>query len=99
MPERLDRVQIALPCDTVTISWDAREQLLERLAALEFGAQVADKFRAVGTSRPVALTTEERELVGTVVVHWLNEVGVGGLPAGIFDLRNELVRESLDDSP
>jgi hypothetical protein len=49
---RID-VQVATPRDVTVISWEEREQLLERLRPLEGAANVVRRFEAVGPSRPV----------------------------------------------
>jgi hypothetical protein len=51
----IDRVRIALSCETVTIPWESRQALLDRLRRVESLTGVVEAFEAVGTSRPVEL--------------------------------------------
>lgn len=55
---------------------------------------IVEAFEAVGTSRPVKLDADGNDLLLLVVARWLEEVSTDGLPAGIFDLRNELVDDA-----
>ena len=86
VPERLDRVTVPVPMGTHTISWDARETLLAKLAqkktvawleqeGLEFGvestaAAIRARFEAVGASRPVELSADERNMLGWLLNSW-----------------------------
>ena len=56
MPERLDRVTIALNGGDVVISWASREALLQRLEEIQEHSRIRLSFTAVGASRPVALS-------------------------------------------
>ena len=60
MGERgIDRVQVALSRQTISIPWESRQSLLERLQGVESMRDVVGTFWAVGTSRPVELTPEQ----------------------------------------
>jgi hypothetical protein len=59
VPERsINRVQVRTPSQTVTLSWDAAQELVARmLAAYPTMHPVVDQFRAVGVSRPLNCST------------------------------------------
>jgi hypothetical protein len=92
-PERLNRVQIVLPRETVEIPWGAREELLERLRTLPSAAGIVAKFLAVGTTQPVTLEQEEKVTLLTALGRWLNDATADRLPRGLYDLRNALIDE------
>ena len=48
MPERLDRVTIALNGGNVAISWAGREALMQRLQEIQESSQIRVSFTAVG---------------------------------------------------
>jgi hypothetical protein len=77
--------------DLTVISWDAREQLLERVRQPEGGEDVARRFQAVGATRPVTLDAAGKALLSTVLEGWLEEVGKDELPYGVSELRNALI--------
>jgi hypothetical protein len=52
---RLDRVHVAVADTLVEITWDEREELIERLRIVTGGDRIVRKFEAVGASRPVPL--------------------------------------------
>ena len=57
-----------------------------------------DAFEAVGTSRPVSLTREDKVGLMEVIQLWADEIeGFGSLPEGISELRNAL-RDDLQDT-
>jgi len=60
MPERFDRVTVNIPDGDVTISWATREVLMGLFAEDESAAGIRARFEAVGASRPVDLTRDER---------------------------------------
>jgi hypothetical protein len=92
---RLDsvHVQLASRPDPVELSWEARDELLERARRLEGHEPVVTAFEAVGASRPVILSRGEKEWLYHLVDHvWIEgeRVNVAELPRGIWDLRNTL---------
>ena len=100
MPERLDRVTIPLSRETITLSWDTRTALLEQMKHLDSCRPIRDAFDAVGATRPVRLTHEQKSTLITVIEHWGSQVRGGlvdGLPEGLFDLRNAL-HDDLHDT-
>ena len=88
----IDRVQIALTRQTITIPWESREALLERLQGVESMRDVVSTFWAVGTSRPGELTPEQKDgLVGAIAA-WADEAGgYSALPDGVAKLWHGLV--------
>ena len=95
MAERgIDQVRIAFS-ETLTIPWDSRQALLERLRGDESLRSVVDAFEAVGVSRPVTLSHEERAELSDAIRVWAHETGgYGALPEGIERLRLALVDEN-----
>jgi hypothetical protein len=61
--------------------------------------QIVEAFRAVGVSRPVELSQEQKGLLIEVIEHWATQVrfGLEGLPEGLRELRNAL-HDDLHDS-
>jgi len=88
----IDRVQIALTREAITIPWESRQALLERLRPLDSMREVIARFWAVGTSRPVTLTPEQAADLLDVLSTWADEVGgYSGLPDGLAELWHALV--------
>jgi hypothetical protein len=89
---RIHRVKVATACDTVEVSWEARQQLLERVRGHEGANDVIARFETVGTTRPVTgLGATGKRLLLAATTEWVDEAGVGGLPAGVWDLRCALI--------
>jgi hypothetical protein len=99
VPERLDRVEVLAgrhPCG-ITISLDAREQLLERLGTDEGIEATVDALRGVDPSRPVPLELADKQLLLNTIEDWIEEVrDYNRLPPGIWDLLNALVDDLHD---
>jgi hypothetical protein len=87
MPERLDNVTIKLNRGTATLPWPSRDALLEKLTHVEHGTSIRDAFEAVGASRPVELTLEQKAKLHGVIDNWID-----GLEGGVDDL-DEGIRE------
>jgi hypothetical protein len=98
VPERLDRVEVlAGRGGSVTISWDAREQLLERLGDIQVNAHTVDAFRSVGASRPVPLELPDKQILSVTIEDWIAELGgYTRLPEGIYELRAALIDDLHD---
>jgi hypothetical protein len=93
-PSRLDHVQVHTADGPITISWDARDQLLERMRHLDTAAPVVRAFEAVGATRPVELYPEGKRLVLDVIETWGRDEGdIERLPDGIPVLRHALADE------
>jgi hypothetical protein len=91
--ERLNqRVRVALSRGDIVFPWDSREELLNQIRHLDSAQPIVAAFEAVGTSRPVVLTTEQKALLIELVEFWGTQTrfGLRGLPEGMFDLRNAL---------
>ena len=81
----------------VTLSelpWESRQELLQRIAEDDSMRSIREAFDAVGTSRPVTLTSEQK---GQVVRldEWSTKVPRGweDLPEGLYDLRCALLHD------
>lgn len=92
MPERLDRIAIALDRIDVVLSWTARTALLDALATLESGRGIRNAFEAVGATRPVTLTLPQKAELLLAIDQWSARSlgGLSALPDGILDLRGAL---------
>jgi hypothetical protein len=98
----IHRVQIALSRGTFELPWSSREALLDELAHQDSMQDIRDAFQAVGTSRPVKLNQAQKMALTLVIEVWGGEVEgglTGGLPEGIFELRNALLDDLHDDPP
>ena len=98
MTERsINRVRVQTPSRTVTLSWEAREDLVARLiAAYPTTHPVVWQFRSVGTSRPLELNDpNDMTFVLAVIDAWALEAGEEELPDGVGELRSAL-RASVD---
>ena len=94
VPERLNRVQVATrTAGTVTISWAARQELLERAHQWTEGAEIQRRFEAVGATRPVELHAPQKESVLRLIERWVSEVGPRNAPDGIVRLRDALLED------
>jgi hypothetical protein len=94
MPERPNRVEVALNRGTAKLRPPSRDALLERLAHVEDGRSIRDAFAAVGASRPVELSREQKAKLHGVIDDWINELrgsgddldeGIRELWAGLYD--------------
>jgi hypothetical protein len=100
MPERLEHVRILLSRGPVTLTWDSRAELLDQMNHLESCRPIRDAFEAVGSSRPVELTRDEKVSLFELIEFWSTQVrdGLSGLPDGIEGLRHAL-QDDLHDIP
>ena len=99
MPERLDRVTIALNRLDVVLGWAARTALLDELARLESGQGIRDAFEAVGATRSVTLTLQQKAELLLAIEQWSDQTpgGLVALPEGISELRNGLHNDLRDE--
>jgi hypothetical protein len=67
---RLERVQIDVAGEIITISWSERDVLLEELAFAPDTKPIRIKFEAVGASRPVELDDEDQARLRTALDDW-----------------------------
>jgi hypothetical protein len=90
---RINQVRIATAAKVVVISWDARQQLLERVQQLHGGADLVKRFEAVGTSQPVKLNRAGKQLALETLYVWTEQVGVDALPEGSTELQYALLND------
>ena len=105
MPERLDRVTVALSRADFVFGWEARQALLERLynaniraGMMTWGASTDDilrAFEAVGATRPVELTRPQRTLLLRVLRTWSEEERWALEPDGRMPEELATLREAL----
>lgn len=88
--DALRNVLISYSRGEVEIEWDARNLLLDRIEGYPTAGEIVSTFRTIGASHPIRLTDEQMPVLLDAVALWLEEVGVTGLPPGIFKLRNAL---------
>ena len=76
----------------MTLRWKSRKALLAELRPIEAMREVVAAFEAVGTSRPVELTTEQKLDLHAVLTGWAQETDGGNmaLPKGIRELSDAL---------
>lgn len=104
MPERLDRVTVALG-RSVTISWDSRQALMARIYDVRGEGSVAliGSFAAVGATRLVELKPEQRPLLLQLLRDWTDDQWAldddDRMPEEVSLLRDELsiLRDALID--
>jgi hypothetical protein len=100
LPERPNnRVKVSLSRGDVVLPWASRTALLDEIRHLDSAKPIVDAFEAVGTSRPVTLTDEQKGTLAELVEFWATQTrdGFEGLPEGLFELRNAL-HDDLHDS-
>ncbi len=93
---RLNRVSVALSRGEVELPWASRDLLLGEIKHLESARTTIDAFEAVGASRPVRLPLEGKGLLVEAINLWSQNVQVGGLPEGVWDLRCALIDDLHD---
>jgi len=95
VPDRLDRVTIALPHANITITWDERDALMRRMQLLQERNLIRNSFQAaVGASRTVQFTDCQRLALQQLLATW----SADGMPGELNDLLNELAKELTDES-
>jgi hypothetical protein len=84
---RLDRVQVDVAGEIITISWHERDVLLEELAVVEGAKSIRERFAAVGASRLVELDAEQRARLRKGLDDWgedrLQPEGIARLHAAL----------------
>jgi hypothetical protein len=92
-----DTVTVCTSRDTVVIPWETRQELVGRLRRLQrfdpAAATAMHAFEQVGPTDPVVLSAEAERVLTEAVDLWLLELGIPGLPEGIWELRGALVDE------
>jgi hypothetical protein len=97
VPERLDRINIALSGGDVTLDWDTREALMRRLEHVRSTTKIRASFEAVGASRPVQLSGPQRTALLVTLEIWASDgAGQEPMPQGLYELRDALLRDLHD---
>jgi hypothetical protein len=78
----IHRVRVQTPSQTVTLPWESAQDFVARcIAAYPTVHPLVDRFRAVGTSRPVDLLDPgDRDFALAVIDVWAADVGDDDLP-------------------
>jgi hypothetical protein len=100
MAERLnERVRVALSRGDVAFPWASRQELLGEIRHVDSAQSIVAAFEAVGTSRPVVFTVEQKALLIELIEFWGNQTrfGLKALSEGMFELRNAL-HDDLHDT-
>ena len=81
MPEHLDVVRFVVGAREIQIAWTLAAELTDRCTRSDnaITREVADRMRAVGATRPVALTSEQLVALLTVLERWEIEAETGRL--------------------
>lgn len=87
MPERPDRVQVAVADEIVENPWHERDELLDRLDTVPGCEIVTQSFCAAGTNQTVDLDVEQQARLRAALDMWndLMPAGVGRLHAALQD--------------
>jgi hypothetical protein len=98
MPERLDRVTVRLRSNDVTLTWAARDALLEKLDNIGIDGDIRQVFEAVGASRPVRLSTPQQTQLLRILESWAAEIPDGFLAQHkpLHALKNTLIDDLHD---
>jgi hypothetical protein len=93
MPERLDRITVSLNGGDLTLSWHTRQELLARLQHINTKSGIRAAFGAVGASRPVELSPNQKVTLQRALVDWADD----GMPSELVELTDALTAELADD--
>jgi len=94
VPDRLDKVTIALERGNIFIDWDTRQALMARLLHVGTRARIRDSFQAVGATSPVELRPGQRAALLQVLDDWFaDDDGSAPMPEELFTLRDALAEE------
>ena len=100
MPERLDRVTVALNRGPVILTWDVRQTLMRRLQHVQSTARLRESFEAVGASQPVQLTGGQRTALLLTLEGWsLDLDGYEAIPQDLLRLRDALIADLHEAEP
>jgi hypothetical protein len=80
----------------VEISWNEREQLVERLQAQDVGSAVVEALSNVDSNRPVELTDEAKRVLSAYLDEWVEHVSADRMPPRLLDLGNALHADRSD---
>ena len=99
MPERLDRVTVALNCGSAVLTWNERDSicwLLRKRRGVGEAAGIRASFDAIGASRPVELNQGQRIELLIVLEEFMHDRDVESIAPGLYELRNALWDEVHD---
>ena len=88
MPERLNRVTVALKVGEAVISWASRDALMQRLQETGERYNIRHSFNAVGASRPVELSPTQCADLVVILDDWPET-----MPQDLLELRNALIAD------
>ena len=94
VPMRFDHVAVALSRGSVTLSWTARQALMQRLQHVQECAHLRASFSAAHAARPVQLRPGRRTALLLALEAWsLDLDGYEPIPQELLDLRNALIAD------
>ena len=97
MPESLDQITVALRRGDITLAWDTRQTLIDRLQHVHDSSSLRATFDAVGATRPVELNPAQRATLLGLLEEWtLGRDADEAMPAELIELRDAL-RSDLAD--
>lgn len=97
MPERLDEITISLHTREVTLTWEARQQLMARLRHVASNARIRATIEAAGTTRPVVLRTGQKHALVDLLREWSRDrEDYEPMPLELYKLRNVLAEDLRD---
>src|SRR5215203_3535060 len=93
MPDSPDSLSVPVRTadGTVTISWQARDELVERLRRRGVEGAPLAELEDASAGTPAQLEGDDARVVLETLVEWLAEPGDTDFPRGVFDLRNLLI--------
>jgi hypothetical protein len=91
-----ERVTVATSRTVVELPWESRQALLGQIRGLQSARTAIKAFEAVGTSRHVVLDNDAKVLIVDAIGVWAQNIGIDGLPEGVWNLRNALVDDLHD---
>jgi hypothetical protein len=94
MPERLKYLTIAFDARDVTLTWEARQQLMARLRHVASNARIRDSIQAVGATGPVTFGAGQKQALLNVLRVWSRDRdGYEPMPLELYKLRNVLIED------
>ena len=94
VPERLDRVTVALNGRPVILTWNARQALMRRLQHVQEVSRLRASFDAVGATRPVELTGNQRTALLLTLENWALDLDkFEAISPELLELRDELIAD------
>ena len=96
MPERPDKITVALNRYSITVSWEARQALMARLQYVHESSRLRDSFEAGRPNRPVELDPGQKAALVKALEEWWQE-GNGAMPIELAVLHDAL-KDDLHDA-